>query len=76
MDWLKQNWFKVIILAFIFCGFYWYSVRPVQLKKKCYDLAIGAEPKAGIYAEYLEDRGLRSSNFEMNYKSCLLDNGL
>jgi len=36
---LKENWFKLIIIVFIvviFGGlFYWYELRPVQIKKDC-----------------------------------------
>ena len=37
--WLKENWFKVgllsILVISIASAFYWYSYRPVQIRKEC-----------------------------------------
>ena len=59
-NWLKQNWFKIVIVIFLILGWYWYSWRPVQIRKKCYDISFVGETQNG----------------ELNYKSCLQDNGL
>ena len=39
MTWLKINWFKasIITIAVLFLGnyFYWFQIRPTQIKKMC-----------------------------------------
>jgi len=39
MNWLKQNWFKliiiIIILKVIVGSFYWFEWRPSQIRKIC-----------------------------------------
>lgn len=39
-NFIKENWFKISILVLIIVmfggAFYWFSVRPEQIKKECY----------------------------------------
>lgn len=61
MEKLKQYKYIILILLIILgFAFYWYSWKPNQIKKKCYDVAIS----------------IGGDNFDKNYQSCLLDNGL
>ena len=58
---MSKNHITVLIALFVFIlafAFYWYSYRPEQIRKKCYDIAV------------------TMSTFDINYKSCLLDNGI
>ena len=34
-SWLKQNWFKVVILILLLGAFYWYGIRPANIRIKC-----------------------------------------
>lgn len=39
MNWLKENWFKIGLLGMlgvaIVSYFYWYEIRPSQVRKRC-----------------------------------------
>lgn len=63
-NFLKQNWFRISLLSILVISivgaFYWYEWRPDQIRKNCYDIAVMI---GGV-------------NFDKNYNSCLLDNGL
>ena len=63
-NFIKENWFKltiiVIILVISGASFYWYELRPSEIRKKCYDISLSGS----ILFK------------EVNYKNCLMDNGL
>jgi len=61
MEKIKQYKY-VILIALIVLGFnfYWFEWRPTQIKKRCYDIAVV----------------IGGNNFNKNYASCLLSNGL
>jgi len=65
MNWLKQNWFKLVIIIIIlkvtFGAFYWYEWRPSQIRKEC-----SGELKRGGSIEARE----------LFYKTCLSEHGL
>lgn len=52
----------IIVLILILGTFYWYELRPTNIRKKCYNIATSGFSSVG--------------NFNLNYESCLLDNGL
>ena len=59
---LSENKYSIgaglLILAL---AFYWYSYRPSEIKKKCFDIAGHIVP---------------ASDYDLVYKSCLNKNGL
>lgn len=63
MEKIKQYqitiYFATILLLLGF-AFYWYEWRPIEIRKKCYDISLLGWTQNG----------------EINYKNCLRDNGL
>ena len=61
MEKIKQYKYIILIaVAILGFAFYWFEWRPAQIRKKCYDIAVV----------------IVGNNFDKNYESCLLDNGL
>jgi hypothetical protein len=60
MHWIKENWFKVIILILIITGFYWFSYSPTKIRIKCENIAQLFSPE----------------NHDLNYFACVRDHGL
>jgi hypothetical protein len=40
MNWLKENWFKVILLLLIVSAAYWFIVRPAVITRNCNTIAL------------------------------------
>ena len=59
---IKENWFKFVILLVIFGLFYWYEWRPSEIKKEC--------------AEKTQKSVLVSKLHDNLYNQCLRENGL
>lgn len=34
-NFIKENWFKIIIILMIFFGFYWFQIRPNKVRHIC-----------------------------------------
>jgi len=34
-DFIVKNWFKLSLMIFIICGFYWFQLRPANIRSKC-----------------------------------------
>ena len=37
--WLKQNWFKLVIILLVILAFFWFEWRPTQIEKSCIRVA-------------------------------------
>lgn len=33
--WLKENWFKILMIITITAAFYWFAFRPSQIRREC-----------------------------------------
>ncbi len=82
-SWLKENWFKVGLLALLVvsasAAFYWFQLKPAQIRKEC----IKDYPKA--FDDFSSSDGSnggrfsRSLNFHQDkadYAKCLVERGL
>ena len=67
-----KNWFKISLLLIIVLAiggaFYWYELRPIQIKKECIEKY--------QFAFLNGDEGSLAKSDEINYKKCLVENGL
>lgn len=69
MNWIKDNWSRVALLAVVFISgagaFYWYELRPSYIKETCSEQASvrGFDP-------------FSNTNYDDRYKKCLHSNGL
>jgi len=66
MNWLKQNWFKLIIIIFVLGAFGWYSVRPAILTRACH--LWGLDRARSLNGNVLD--------YEYQYSKCLRANGI
>lgn len=66
---IKENWFKIIILLVLVGLFYWYEWRPSEIKKDCNKEAVEK-------ARSVEDGNQAMKIYDARYKSCLRENGL
>ena len=71
---IKENWFKIIILLVIVGLFYWYEWRPSQIKKECFEKA------SDFSTEAIGKQGGSVDSFDKTYdfiyKNCLRKEGL
>lgn len=79
MNIIKENkW--IFIIGFIILGFifYWYSFRPMSIKKECYNIgAYGTNNKKSL--KFLtSENAVDSDNllFKKDYQNCLYRNGI
>lgn len=76
----KLKEYKVIILGLIILGFvfYWFQLRPVQIKKECFSKHLA--PRDGsLYEQYLREKNDPINNLpagEKAYDNCLREHGL
>lgn len=81
MEKLKEYKALIIIGLIILGGaFYWFQLRPVQIKKECYQKHLSTPPDLS-YAHYLEqkDNPVKENTTpygEEAYGRCLLEHGL
>lgn len=63
LNFLKENWFKVIIILLIINSWYWYSYRPSEIRKKCNNGGFGiislGNSNADYYTRCLRNHGLK-----------------
>ncbi|MFH1162386.1 MAG: hypothetical protein V1696_03910 [Candidatus Jorgensenbacteria bacterium] len=73
-NWLKENWFKIGLLAILVISvvgaFYWWEIRPAQIRKSCFNSAIKSLLR--IYNTESE----RRSELNFIYQNCLRLSGL
>jgi hypothetical protein len=71
----KLNNLKFIILIIIILGgaFYWFELRPIQIRKNCLYVSSCAGDEKGLYARLCEEK--REST-ESEYFRCLRFEGL
>jgi len=67
-DWLKKNWFKIVLVLVALFAFYWYSLMPYLVKKHCHNNALQVS-RAG-------DGRYNKSNYDAAYYFCLDQNGI
>lgn len=67
-NFLKENWFKILIGLIIVGLFYWFEFRPTQIRENC------IKEFGEIYKEVGEIG--RAENAEVIFKICLWKNGL
>jgi hypothetical protein len=80
---MKKIIHRLVILAILGFAFYWYSWRPTQIKKECFNQA-DKQKKAVINSEDvllsggfpLTQRADYDKVFNDIYQECLLKNGL
>ncbi|MBI2057934.1 MAG: hypothetical protein HYT63_03045 [Candidatus Yanofskybacteria bacterium] len=72
MNWLKQNWFKVLVLMLILVAFYWYEFRPSQIKKVCFRETLLNMEVVGI--GYID--GDQQKTHDYFFNNCLRRKGL
>ena len=70
-NFIKQNWFKLILILFLILAFCWYEVRSSIIRSNCYDKVVEKSKEK-------EKRVLKEWNelYNIVYKSCLSKNGL
>jgi len=71
---VKENWFKIVILLILASLFFWYEWRPVQIKKECFK-------KASDFSTETMDKQEGSIDsfdkiYDFMYKNCLRKEGL
>ncbi|MCK5084498.1 MAG: hypothetical protein KAQ64_02495 [Candidatus Pacebacteria bacterium] len=64
---IKENWFKIVVLLVLLGLFYWYEWRPNKIIKQC---SLNALDRAKIIKN--SDR----EDYEYFYRKCLRENGL
>jgi len=69
MNWLKENWFKLIIVLILIFGFYWLEWRPKQARVRCTE-------EIKQYYRDNKDKTFSREEFNFLYKYCLTDKGL
>jgi len=77
-NWLKENWFKVGLLAILFIfiagAFYWYEWRPMQIRQHCNEIALnGARNCKRLF---VNDCLIDSTAYNEKYDACVRDHGL
>lgn len=82
-NFLSQNWLKSVFLLFIFVTtsffFYWFQLRPTQIRESCADLAIQKITANNLGKSYIPvaDRVENNTEDFNNYlERCLLEHGL
>lgn len=71
MNWLKQNWFKIVLLTLLVFGFYWFYYRPSEIRSRCLS---EAEFNQGAALEF--DDVKRSDFINNYYNLCIKRFGL
>jgi hypothetical protein len=68
--------YKLIILMVLFVGliFYWYSYRPVQIRKNCYNSIF--HKKINPYNPITDTDAEIRSSLNFGYNNCLRSSGL
>jgi len=71
----KKQYMGIIVLVIIILifPFYWFSIRPIEIKKDCFQYA---ERVYETQAEYLDLDVDRNEWFKSNYEFCLMKAGL
>ena len=64
--WLKENWFKLVLLLLVMGLFYWYELRPHKIRKDCWDWAF----------EETQKRNGDRDDVNYFYKKCFREKGL
>lgn len=68
---------RLIVIALLLIAgisFYWYEIRPSQIRKKC--VSIVNNKKEFSAEKYLTEREGKTYFDENGYKKCLLENGI
>ena len=63
---LKENWFKLALLVLSVAGFFWFFVRPSNIKEKCL-----AEGEFDAIAMQESDHNLSDARIRQVYERCL-----
>jgi len=63
-NFLKENWFKLVMIIFTIFAFYWYELRPNRIQHDCADWVV----KNGF--------PLTLRTEDLAYKDCLWHHGL
>lgn len=75
MTWLKENWFKLGILAVlgisVVSAFYWFEYRPIKIKERC-----SAEAHFGLRLLVETNDNKRQELINNSYNDCLMRFGL
>jgi len=78
MTFLKQNWFKILIILLFVGGFWWFQLRPSRIRARCQELASigkdGSESGFGFSSPTLDS--LSQTSIDSHYKNCLRLRGL
>lgn len=73
MNWLKENWFKIGLLAVFVISvagaFYWFEWRPSQITRQCNKEAVEK-------VRDVDDGNQAIKIYDARYKSCLRGKGL
>ena len=76
-NWFKENWFKIGLLAILVISiagvFYWFELRPTQIREHCSSEACLIKEKGGFIC-LVETLSILQK--EQLYKNCLRENGL
>lgn len=78
MNWLKENWFKVIItslaLIILTFSFYWFEYRTVRIKKECSTQALYQGKGRHLFDTLKENYS--QNVYDNYYYRCLRERGL
>ena len=66
-EFIKENWFKVVILLVMVGLFYWYGWRPNEIIRHCQSCDID---------KVKERENSDREDYEYFYRKCLRENGL
>lgn len=74
---MKYAYLSIIILLII-SGFYWFQLRPSQIKKHCFYTSATLKENLSPHADLTspDSFSLASVEAQSNYHSCLTSNGL
>lgn len=66
-NFLKQNWRELVLILIIIFSFYWFQVRPSNIKKNCWRY---------VTKDYFLPFSEGVSFLDGEYTDCLRENGL
>ena len=82
-NFIKENWFKVGLLVMLIISiisiFYWFELRPSQIRKQCiktYPDAFRALTDDNGFGSLQSVGNWKGSIDKFGYKKCLIENGL
>ncbi len=86
MDWLKLNWFKISLIVLALGAFYWYELRPANIRAECKKYLLSGSGLELTLTNDAEKEALGGDINKINraeqeksdywYKDCLNERGL